>query len=382
MDNSSLVFSMFVPKWVRVRILSRRALSSVASLLSDADNFSEECFRQQPEAYTAFARNRLGNYGREIAKRSAGVCEACSRRWIRTRGVKDVEDRVKKLLGLLDTARELLKLDADVRSRAPEVRRKYIETRTQAANLLSGEAEQLFRVGVLRFQHSYDRLPKACDIAEVRSCLAELENMVNNLRSILDRRRRLEADLEIVRAAMEPLDRKMIVRDPDASDQWNKLQLNWSAAREALASGALGRGEVLLRDARKYLSRTAEYLQKVIRNAEVEVRLWRDVLPFADGLSDDLRSRLLAIPQVPSGDDLQEWDIIKEELERETTIAAARTRAGYATVLQTKSCQLRWGDSDLAKYKSYVRQTRRTVVHRANTLPTPEGGSSIPGTTT
>src|ERR1700735_1013379 len=103
---------MFVPTWVRARILSGRALSSVASLLSDADNFSEGCLRHQPEAYTAFARNRLGNHGREIAKRAAGVREVCSRRWIRVRGVKDIEDRVKRLVGLLDTARELLKLDA------------------------------------------------------------------------------------------------------------------------------------------------------------------------------------------------------------------------------------------------------------------------------
>jgi len=373
-DANSQVFSIFVPKWVRVRILSRKALSSVAPLLIDAENFSGECLRQQPEAYTAFARNRLGNYGREVARRMAGVREACSRHWIRTHGSKDAEDRVKKLLGLLDTARELLKLDAHVRSRAPDVRRQYIETRAQAASVLSGEAEQLFRVEVLRFQRSYDRLPRAGDIGEVRSCLAELENIAKALQNIIDRRHKLEADLEDVRVAMEPLDRTMIVRDPDASDQWNRLQSNWSAATEALASGALARGEALLRNARRHLSCTTEYLQTVIRNAQEEVLLWLAILSLSDGLSDKLRSRLLAIPRPPLGKDLQEWDIIKAELEKETSLAAARTRAAYAAVLQTKACQLPWGDSDLGKYKSYVRQTRRTIVHRANTLPTQEGG--------
>ena len=90
-------------------------------------------------------------------------------------------------------------------------------------------------------------------------------------------------------------------------------------------------------------------------------------MPFADGLSDDLRCRWLAIPQIPSSDDLQDWDIIKEELERETTKAAARTRAGYATVLQTKSCQLQWGESDLANLnRTLARRGGRSYIGRTH----------------
>lgn len=362
-------FSALVPKWVQARIVARRISLSLAPLLIEADNLARECSRKQNQSYTAFARNRLANYAREIARSGASMQQLCKPQQIRRRGTQEIDNRVKRLSGLLDMAREVLKLDGQVRTRAPELQRKYIETRTEGAGLLLGEAGQLFHRPVVRFQHSYDRLPRARDLAEVRSCLAELENVVREMQDILNRWRLFEAEVDNVRLAIDGLDRAAIVRDPEATEQFNKLQATWAAAKDATASGALGQGEARLRDARRCLSRTTEYVNKAIRNAQTELDLWRDILAYTEGISDELRSRVLAIPHAGIEQNLQQWEIIKEQLEKETDSSAARTRAAYADVLRTKACQLKWGEHDLEKYKSYVRQTRRLLTNRADTLP-------------
>jgi hypothetical protein len=168
---------------------------------------------------------------------------------------------------------------------------------------------------------------------------------------------------------MDDLDRAAIVRDPDASDQWNRLQATCIAAKEALASGALGRGEALIRQARMHLSRAREYLLAAVRHAETELDLWKAVLSQTVGLPSGLRSRILGISREGLGQNLEEWEITKAELEKETDSAAAQTRSTYANVLRTKACQLQWRDPDLEKSKSYARVTRIALARRANTLP-------------
>jgi hypothetical protein len=177
-------------------MLARKVSAVIAPLLFDAEHLSEECHGQQSKAYTAFARNRLHNYGREIVNRADAILRAAKHERIRSHGLKEIENRVKQLLSLMNSARDVLRIDREVRARVPELRRKNVEMRTEAVPILSGEAEQLFRVVERKFQYAYDRMPRAGDLSETRSCLAELENLVKASQDILERWRKFEAEVE------------------------------------------------------------------------------------------------------------------------------------------------------------------------------------------